>query len=296
MTGSESREGLLCKGIGGFYYVDTGEAVYSCRARGIFKKEGIVPVVGDRVTLTEIREEEKEAVVSGILPRTNQFARPPVANIDCMVIVMALRNPSPNFGVLDRFLVTAEESGAEIVICLNKADLPAEETLREAEAVYGPWYPLIPVSAATGRGVEMLKERIRGKKAALAGPSGTGKSSLLNRMVPGLALETGHVSRKTKRGKHTTRHVEIFRTDFGALLFDTPGFTSFDVSEMETARLDECYPEFLAHRGDCRYDDCRHLNEPDCAVRRGLEEGRIHPSRYSSYKAQQEELLNRKKY
>lgn len=295
-------KGTIVKGIGGFYYVRTedGSQLLECRARGIFRKDGIVPYVGDRVTVSLLEEEDGEkGVIDEIGERKNVFVRPPVANVDCFVIVMAAAKPAPNFLVLDQFLVMAEEQRTDIVLCFNKKDLAKEETLSALSEIYGGLYPLFFVSGKSGDGVDELKAALKGKQAALAGPSGVGKSTLLNRMLGNARMETGEISRKTSRGKHTTRHAELFAMDGadgadGGMLFDTPGFTSFDVLDAEEEELFFLFPEMAGLAGECRYDDCRHLKEPDCAVRKAVEEGEIHPSRYASYE-EFIQLIRRKK-
>lgn len=286
-------EGIIVKGIGGFYYVKTDEGVYECKARGVFKKDGIVPMVGDHVEIELLDEQiDRENNFSGkawltkIKERKNSFIRPPVANVDCFVIVMAAAEPEPNLSVIDRFLVMAEKSHTDAVVCINKSDLVSEERLKELIEIYEGIYPVVAVSTVFGTGIEAVEEMMRGRVCALAGPSGVGKSTLLNALEPKAAVETGQISEKTKRGRHTTRHAEIFETDFGAMIFDTPGFTSFDVLEAEEAELHFLYPEMAPYIGKCKYDNCRHYKEPDCAVRAAAKSGDIRRSRYISYREQ----------
>ena len=280
--------GTIIKGIAGFYYVKSGETVYRCRARGIFKEQGIKPAVGDEVVF-EIGAEEDNTLVTEILPRKNCFIRPFVANVDCFVIVAAAKKPAPVLQTIDRFLVMAEKADTDIVFCINKCDLKGKQD--ELKAIYEPLYPTVLLGEGMDEGLEQLKELIRGKKAALAGASGVGKSTILNRLHAGELMATGKISEKSQRGKHTTRHSELFELDEeGTMIFDTPGFTSFDILEADEEELQFLYPEIGAFAGKCRYDNCRHLAEPDCAVKRALEEGKINPSRYRSYKEQMEEL------
>lgn len=292
-------KGIIVKGIGGFYYVKvTDDAencrgnVYQCRGRGIFKKDGTVLTVGDVVDMELLPD--GDGVINRIYPRKNIFIRPPIANVDCMVVVMAASSPEPNLPVIDRFLVMAEKSGTEIYLCVNKTDLAAEERLEKIRSIYEGIYPLFFVSATQGLGTDELKRALAGKHCALAGPSGVGKSTLLN-VLENYDVETGMISRKTNRGRHTTRHVEIFDMEYGGMIFDTPGFTSFDVLTADEDELSCLYPEMREFLGECRFDNCRHLKEPDCAVRTAVDEGKIHLSRYRSYAGQITEIIEKQK-
>jgi ribosome biogenesis GTPase len=292
--------GAIVKALSGFYYVRTGaEAtgyqepqagrVYMCRARGVFKKEGVSPLVGDEVEFDILDDED--GFITDILPRRNSFARPAVANIDLLVATVAARNPKPNTGVLDRLLVTAEAASADAIVCVNKTDLGPADFIAGASGgrdsgssdLYAGVYDALLVSAVTGEGIDELKSKLAGKRAAFAGPSGVGKSSLINCLLGCDDIETGGLSRKTGRGRHTTRHVEIFATDFGAELFDTPGYTSFEGVRAEPSELGGFFPEMAALSEGCRFDDCMHAEEPDCAVRAAAEGGGISHSRYASY-------------
>lgn len=289
-------DGLIIKGIGGFYYVETEDGIIEARGRGIFKKDGITLAVGDRVEVAIIDEAEKKGVINSIYPRKNQFIRPPIVNVDTFVVVFAASKPKPNPVLVDKFLVMAEMSGVEAVICINKKDLVSEKQLEEYKAVYEDIYPVIAVSAKTGEGMSELKQAISGKTAALAGPSGVGKSTIINSLIPHANMETGSISEKTSRGKHTTRHVEIFNAEGGGKIFDTPGFTSFDIMDAEEDSLMHYYPDIDRYTGSCYYDNCRHLKEPGCAVRAAVEAGKINRKRYESYTANMEEIKNRRKY
>lgn len=286
--------GIITKGIAGFYYVKTGGKIYQCKARGIFKKDGIIPYAGDEVKIERIDDEE--AVINEILPRKNFFIRPPIANVDCFVIVAAAARPDPNPDIIDKFLVMAEQNHTEIIICINKVDLVTIEKRNEIEDIYRGLYPLVCICGKSGEGIGTLTELMKGKKCALAGPSGAGKSTILNKLQSNITVETGDVSQKTKRGKHTTRHAELFETDFGALVFDTPGFTSFEILEAEEEELHYFYPEMVPLIGSCKYDDCRHIKEPGCSIREAVEQGKIHKSRYRSYVNQYKEIKERKKF
>ena len=287
--------GLIVKGIGGFYYIlDEEGNTTQCRARGSFKNEGITPCVGDKVDFEIL--DDGDGIVEKIYPRKNHFIRPPVSNIDLMAIVTTASNPKPVPYIIDKFLVMAELSGAEIIICVNKADKAKKKVLAELEEVYGGIYPLHVISAVDGQGLEELKNDLKGKKCAFAGPSGVGKSTLINALDPEKKLETGEISKKTNRGKHTTRHVEIFSLPFGGMIYDTPGFTSFDVFENDVAMLQHNFPEMRNYLGKCKYDDCLHLKEPECSVLDALEEGKISKSRYDSYIRMIEEIRKKKNY
>ena len=288
--------GLIKKGIGGFYYVETEKGLIEAKGRGIFKKDGITLTVGDNVEISIIDEENAKGVIEAILPRKNCFIRPPIANVDIFAVVFAPQKPKPNFVLTDKFLIMAEMNEAEAIICINKCDLASEDEIAEIRAIYEPVYPVIEVSAKTGKGLDELAKMLAGKRAALAGPSGVGKSTITNAIIPQANMETGAISEKTKRGKHTTRHVEIFDADYNTKIFDTPGFTSFEILEAEKDELWKYYPEFAPYAGDCRYDNCRHLKEPDCAIRKAVVAGKINKRRYDSYVANMEEIKARKKY
>ncbi|QAT43188.1 ribosome small subunit-dependent GTPase A [Aminipila luticellarii] len=286
-------EGIIIKGIAGFYYVKAGDAVYQCKGRGLFKKDGRKLAVGDVVQIQ--LNEGSDALITEIRERKNSFVRPPIVNVDCFAVVFSVTQPEPNFSIIDRFLVMAEKSNMDIILCANKVDLAKEAELHKLESIYGKIYPIVFLSGRTGQGIEELKTLLTGKKCALAGPSGVGKSTILNALEPRVSVETGEISEKTKRGKHTTRHVEIFDTAFGAMIFDTPGFTSFEVLEAEEEELAQLYPEMQEYLGQCRYDNCRHLKEPDCRIREAVAEGKISQSRYSSYVEQIKEIREKSK-
>jgi ribosome biogenesis GTPase len=286
-----SADGFIRKALAGFYFVrtDAGEE-YMCRGRGILRREGMTPLVGDRVSISV--QDEEEGVIDAVHPRGNAFVRPPVANVDIFVCVIAAADPQPNPAILDRFLVTAEAADVPSLICINKTDLNVAAPA-ELNAIYGGLYPIVRTSAVTGGGADELKEMISGRTAAFAGPSGVGKSSLIS-LLTGNDAEVGGVSKKTGRGKHTTRHVEIYDTDFGARIFDTPGYMSFTVTAAENARdLAVNFPEIGAAAEDCRFGDCAHIEEPDCRVRAAVAEGSISQSRYNSYVSMLAELTER---
>lgn len=290
-------QGTIVKGIAGFYYVLAGEGddrkVYECKARGIFRKDGVTPLAGDRVLMSV--QEDGSGSVDEILPRINVFDRPPVANVETMILVAAAREPEPNFPLLDRFCVMAEQKNCRIAVCVNKADIGDPDMLRRFRNVYGPVYPVFIVSTVTGEGAEELRAFLKGTQAALAGPSGVGKSSIANLLLRSDAMETGEISRKTLRGKNTTRHTELFEAgEFR--LFDTPGFTSFELGEVEEAQLQHFFPEFAPYLGKCRFDNCRHLDEPGCAVAKAAADKKISRRRYASYKDMMKYLQQLEKY
>lgn len=287
-------KGQIVKGIGGFYYIKTEQGIIETRGRGIFRKKGVTPTVGDYVEI-ELLEKEGEGVLNQIAPRRNLFQRPPIANVDCVIIVFAGTNPQPNFDLIDKFLIMAESKDVEAILCVNKKDLMSSSELAELTAQYEGIYPIYCVSAETGEGIPELEKAIGGKATALAGPSGVGKSTITNRLIPEAEMETSHISRKTGRGRHTTRHVEIFDLPGGGKLYDTPGFTSFDLSEITEEDLEYCYPEIEVHIGACKFDDCHHLKEPGCAVRNAVEQGEIRESRYRSYVRNYEELKEKRR-
>ncbi len=287
-------KGLIIKGIGGFYYVKTAEGVYQAKGRGIFKKDGITLAVGDYVDLEVLPD--GDGVINSIEERKNHFIRPPIANVDCFIVVFAAAKPKPNFTVIDKFLIMAEQNGIDPILCINKSDLVSEDALKEIQSIYEPVYPVITASGKTGMGIDQLLRHIEGRKVAFAGPSGVGKSTITNMIVPEANMETGTVSQKTARGRHTTRHVEIFEALGGGLVFDTPGFTSFDILEAEEDDLADYYPEIAAYKGQCKFDNCRHKSEPGCRVLEAVREGRIHKVRYESYIMNLEEIRRRKKY
>ena len=287
-------EGIIVKGIAGFYYVQTEGKLFQCKARGLFRKNGITPIVGDYVRI--VPTENNEATVHDILPRKNEFVRPAVANVDLLVIVVSVRMPEPNLSIIDKFLVMAEQHRTDIAVCFNKVDLASPGELEALQEIYQGLYPVVSTSSTTGQGLPELKEILHGRVAALAGPSGVGKSTLLNLLTGRETAETGEIGEKSKRGKHTTRHVELFDLGEGGFLFDTPGFTSFEVLETSEDQLAFLYPEMLPYIGKCRYDNCRHLTEPECAVRKAVEEGMIHKSRYASYQDQIKEIQETRKY
>lgn len=281
-------QGRVVKGIGGFYYVSDGDRVYMGKARGILKRNKNLIYVGDIVEY-ELDENEK-CVITGVVERKNFLFRPPVSNLEMLVVVFAAANPEVNFPVIDKLIAACELRDIDVAICITKRDLQTPEVLESYINTYSSVYPVAAVNGMTGEGVDELLDIVRGKNVALAGPSGVGKSTLLNYLIGGDVAETGSVSDKTKRGRHTTRHVEIFTLEDGTNVYDTPGFTSLDMAEMDSLEVQKLFPEFRRLRGECKYSDCMHINEPECAVKEQLEEGIIPQTRYRSYLAMIEEV------
>lgn len=289
-------KGRIVKALSGFYYVRHGDDVYESRARGVFKKQGITPLVGDECEFDITHEGDMEAFVTKILPRKNSFIRPPIANVDILCIVVSAGRPAPAPGVIDRLLVMAEEADTKAMICINKIDDADEETLAMLKDTYTGIYPLVMISAMTGEGRDDLLSAIGSERTAFAGASGVGKSTIVNMLKPSEGALTGSLSDKTGRGKNTTRHVETFRLPGGGVIYDTPGFTSFEIPGKEEADLQFMFPEMRPLIGQCRFDDCRHLAEPGCAVTEAVEDGRIGRSRYESYVSQLEDIRKNNSY
>lgn len=279
--------GTIVRSVSGFYYVLSEGEIFECRARGAFRNRKQTPLTGDEV-------EFSGGAVEKILPRLNSFERPPVANVELMVIVAPVKDPEPSLPILDRVAIAAEKRKTEILICVSKTDLARDSVSVNIEEHYRNAYPVITVCAPEGKGIEELKAMIRGKKTALAGPSGAGKSTLANALLGSERSATGEISERLRRGRNTTRHCELF-TEGGLMIFDTPGFTSFDTDDVPSAELSALYPDIARFEGGCRFADCRHISEPDCSVKAALERGEISPGRYDSYKSIYSELLEAEK-
>ncbi|MGG2468044.1 ribosome small subunit-dependent GTPase A [Paraclostridium bifermentans] len=278
-------EGIITKGIGGFYYIDTNQGVYECRARGIFRKEKITPLVGDNVKINIIDEENKKGVLEEIEDRDTELVRPPIANVNKAIIVFAIKNPNPNLSLLDRFIALAERESLDIVIVLTKADLATDEELNKLKSIYETsGYKVIPVSNEAKINIDKVKEELKGNIVVFAGPSGVGKSTLLNNIDSKFQLQTGEVSDKIKRGKHTTRHAELLKLECGGMVADTPGFSSLTLDDIEEDELKEYFIEFDEFSDRCKFGGrCMHENEPICGVKEGVNEGKIAKERYESY-------------
>ncbi len=291
-------QGKIVKGIAGFYYIHVVESgVYECKAKGIFRKEKIKPLVGDNVKIEIIDENEKTGNITEILPRKNELIRPAVANIDQALVVFAVTRPSPHFSLLDRFLVMMESKHIPVILCFNKEDIADDFQIKALEKIYsGCGYPCIFTSALEQRNIEQVKALLTGKTTAIAGPSGVGKSSMINVLQPEANMETGDISQKIERGKHTTRHSELFLIDADSYIMDTPGFSSLYMSDFEKEDLQYFFPEFEEFEGPCRFDGCSHTHEPDCAVKNAVSDGKIASVRYDSYKKIYEELKDKRRY
>lgn len=298
MEESNSRkEGRIIKGYGGFYYVDCEGSLWECRLRGRFRKEKREALAGDRVGFTVVDDKNLKGVVDEIHPRKNRLIRPLVANVDQALVVLAASDPTPDLWLLDRLLVMIHHGGIEPLLCWNKSDLAPEDGLRELMAPYeAAGVRQLVTCAAKGEGIEALRQALRERTTVFAGPSGVGKSSLLNQLEPGLALKTGMVSEKLGRGRHTTRHVEWIPLSFGGWVADTPGFSQIYLPEdLSREQLTDAYGEFDAYRGDCRFISCSHLKEKDCGIRRALGKGLLDEGRYERYKTFMLELGERDK-
>ena len=291
-------QGKIIKGIAGFYYVHVVEfGVYECKAKGVFRKEKIKPLVGDVVVIDVLDEEEKKGNIVEILERENELIRPAVANIDQALVVFAVTKPKPHFNLLDRFLIMMESKGIPVILCFNKKDIATEEEIQNLKDIYANCgYEIVFTSAHKQENIEMLKELLHDKTTAIAGPSGVGKSSLINLLQENVQMETGSISEKIERGKHTTRHSELIWIEDNTYIMDTPGFSSLYTNEFEKEELKYYFTEFEPYEGTCRFLGCDHIHEPGCSVKEALEEGKIHPVRYENYLEMYKELKEKKRY
>lgn len=291
-------KGKIIKGISGFYYVYVaGTGIYECKAKGIFRNQKIKPLVGDDVELAVLDEEKRLGNVEKILPRKKELIRPAVANIDMALVIFAAAKPDPNFNLLDRFLCMMEYQKVPVTICFNKCDLVTDEQKETLRNIYAPaGYELIFTCAKTMEHVEEIKALLKGKMTAVAGPSGVGKSSLVNDLQDQVQMQTGGISDKIERGKHTTRHSQIIPISEDTYIMDTPGFSSMDLPGFSKEDLWTCYPEFVCYEPQCRFIGCSHIGEPDCGVKEALAEGKISQVRYDNYVQLYEEMKNMRKY
>ena len=291
-------QGKIVKGISGFYYVHVvGTGIYECKAKGVFRNRKVKPLVGDNVEIVVLDEEKHLGNVEEILPRKNELIRPAVSNIDMALVIFAAAKPDPNFNLLDRFLCMMEYQKVPVTICFNKCDLVSEEEKENLQKIYAPaGYDILFTSVKTGENIDRLKALLAEKTTTVAGPSGVGKSSLVNELQTDVRMQTGAISDKIGRGKHTTRHSEIISIGHDTYIMDTPGFSSMDLPGFEKEDLWTCYPEFVPYEPECRFIGCSHIGEPDCGVKNALAEGKISRVRYDNYVMLYDEMKNIRKY
>lgn len=276
--------GVIIKGIGGFYYIKTLEGIYECKARGIFRKDGLVPLPGDNVIVSISNELKKMGNLDEILPRSSQLIRPSVANVNQVAIVLAVKSPQPDFGLFDKLLITAEHKNIDIVICINKIDLDeSNEHKRILDNYEQTGYKIILLSTKTNEGLCDLRDAMRGKITVFSGQSGVGKSTILNRIMNSWVMETGNISERNERGKHTTRHAELVELDCGGYIVDTPGFSSFEVEGIKHDELQIYYPEFSEYINKCKFTGCSHISEPGCAIKEAVNTGHVSLERYERF-------------
>lgn len=291
-------QGKIIRGIAGFYYVHVPEiGILECKAKGIFRKNKLKPLVGDNVNVSVIDEENKKGNIEEVLERENELIRPAVANIDQALVIFAIKKPEPNLNLLDRFLIMMQQKEIPCVLVFNKSDLATEEEKQNLKEIYqNSGYEILFVSAKQEEGIEEVRKHLSKKTSTVAGPSGVGKSSIINRLQSDINMETGAISEKIERGKHTTRHTEFIPMGEDTFIMDTPGFSSLMVFDMEKEELEQFYPEFEDYRNECRFQGCSHTHEPDCGVKEALGEGKLSKERYENYQLIYEELKAKKKY
>ncbi|MDD6657226.1 MAG: ribosome small subunit-dependent GTPase A [Lachnospiraceae bacterium] len=291
-------QGIIVKGIAGFYYVRcTDGIVYECKAKGVFRKDHKKPLVGDLVSMEILDQEKALGHILEIKDRKNELIRPAVANIDQAMVIFAAAHPMPNLGLLDRFLIQMEHYNIPTIICFNKADLVSDADLEYLQQIYEKaGYRTVLISAKKEQGIDLVRELLRGKVTTVAGPSGVGKSTLINLLQDRVIMETGSVSEKIARGKHTTRHSELLEIDRDTFIFDTPGFSSLDVSYLLPEELENCFPEMRRYRDKCRFLGCAHIHEPDCGVKQALTLGEMSKERYDDYVNLYAECKNKRRY
>ena len=289
-------QGKIIKGIAGFYYVQTKDGIYECKAKGSFRNRKLKPFVGDNVEITVLDKENKKGNMEEILERKNFLIRPAVANVDQTLVIFAAAKPDPNLNLLDRFLIMMEQKDVPVILVFNKSDVAESAKLEEYAGIYeNCGYQVLRVSALQEEGISEIKEILKGKTSTVAGPSGVGKSSIINLLQSDIHMETGNISEKIERGKHTTRHSELISIAEDTYIFDTPGFSSLYVTDMEKEELKNYFPEFEQYEDECKFLGCVHVNEPVCGVKEALKNGKISQSRYENYKLLYEELKENEK-
>ena len=291
-------QGKIIKGIAGFYYVSVVESgIYECKAKGIFRKDKLKPLVGDMVEITVLDDNEKTGNIISLLPRKNELIRPASANIDQAMVVFAVADPKPNLLLLDRFLVMMECQGIDTIICFNKTDLASDEKTSELADIYKSCgYQVLLVSAKEQLSIDEIRKTLEGKTTVIAGPSGVGKSSLVNILQEEVQMETGATSKKLGRGKHTTRHSQLIPIDDNTFLMDTPGFSSLYPEDIEKEELKHYFREFQKYEGKCKFKPCTHIHEPQCAIISAVDKGEINKLRYSNYETLYQELKDKRRY
>ncbi|CAB1243621.1 ribosome small subunit-dependent GTPase A [Clostridium sp. MT-14] len=285
--------GIIVKGIGGFYYIKTEYGVIECRARGKFRYDGLSPMVGDNVN---INVEKNQGVIDKIYPRISQLKRPTVANITQVLVIFAFNHPKINEDLLNRILISCEYSNLEVIVCFNKMDLPKESgEIEIIDRISSIGYEVLQLKAKEGYGIDTIREKLRGNVTVLCGPSGVGKSTILNSLCGEKLMETGKISKKLNKGKHTTRYSQLIELE-GGFVVDTPGFSSLDTSDIPIEKLQYCFPEFMGFIGECKFTGCIHYREPKCAIKAAVEKGTISRERYDFYIKVLKEVSSRERY
>ena len=290
-------QGKIIRGIGGFYYINAGNSIYECKAKGSFRKDGIRPLVGDDCIIDILDDKNRLANITSILPRHSEIIRPAVANVDQAMIIFAISRPEPNFNLLDRFIIQISQKDLPCIIVINKMDLADDDQRREIEEAYVACGCRVVFTSVSNReGVEEIRKLIKGKTTTVAGPSGVGKSSMINLLQSAVKMQTGVLSDKIDRGKHTTRHSELIPIDEDTYILDTPGFSSLNLFDVSTDTLKDYYYEFEDYAAECRFLDCKHISEPDCGVKKAVESGEVSRLRYENYLTLYRECKEKRKY